>query len=274
VSTGSPAGASAPLFDSHCHLDFPQLAEDLENVLARAEAAGVTRIATIGAGQGLASAPAALALAHAHPSRLVASVGLHPHDARLADERTFEQLAAWARDPAVVAIGETGLDFHYDRSPRDAQREVFRRSIALARELDKPLVIHTREAARETLDILAGEHAADVGGIIHCLSEDAAFARAALDLGFVSSFSGIVTFRNAHGVQEAARSLPDDAFLVETDAPFLAPHPVRGRRNEPAFVAHVVAAVAALRGVDEETVRRRSWDNACRVYRLDPSPAD
>lgn len=268
---GGRADGSAPLFDSHCHLDFPSLADDLDGVLERAAAAGVSRIATIGAGRALDSAPAAIALARRHPGRIVASVGLHPHDARLADDDTFDRLEAWARDPAVVAVGETGLDFHYDNSPRDIQQDVFRRTIALARTVGKPLIIHTREAPRETLAILAEECAQDVGGIIHCLSEDAGFARAALELGFVSSFSGIVTFPNARRVHEAARALPDDAILVETDAPFLAPQPVRGRRNEPAYVAHVAAAIADLRGVSEQAVRRLAWDNACRVYRLDPA---
>ena len=262
-----------PLFDSHCHLDFPSLAEELDGVLSRAREAGVRRMTTIGAGRGLDSARAALEIARAHAGSIVASVGLHPHDARLADEATWERLAAWARDPLVVAIGETGLDFHYDNSPRSAQREVFRRTIALAREVDRPLIIHTRKAARETLTILAEERAAEVGGISHCFSEDAGFAKAALDLGFVSSFSGIVTYRNAHGVHEAARALPPDAILVETDAPFLAPQPVRGRRNEPGWIAHVAAALAALRSVDEDTVRRQTWNNACRVYRLDGATA-
>ncbi len=264
------AGAGpAPLFDSHCHLDFPSLAEELDAVLDRARTAGVRRITTIGAGRGLDSARAARDIARAHPEWIVASAGLHPHDARLADEATWQRLAEWGRDPTVVAIGETGLDFHYDNSPRDVQREVFRRTIALAREIGKPLIIHTRKAARETLEILTEERAADVGGIIHCFSEDADFAKAALDLGFVSSFSGIVTYRNAHPIQQAARALPSDAFLVETDAPFLAPQPVRGRRNEPGWVALVASALASLRGVDEETVRRQSWNNACRVYRLE-----
>ena len=256
------------LFDTHCHLDDRRFAEDLDGVLARADEAGVRRMATIGCVQSEANVRSAIDIARAHPDRIVATVGVHPHDASALGEDLFAALATAAADDAVVAVGETGLDFHYDHSPRDAQREAFRRQIALARQLGKPLVIHTRSAPEETLAILREEDARDVGGIIHCFSEDADFAAAALDLGFVSSFSGIVTFKKARAVQEAARRQPADAILVETDAPYLAPIPKRGRRNEPSYVAHTADFVAALRGEDPEEFRARTYDNALRLFGL------
>lgn len=262
----------APLFDTHAHLDFPGLAEDLDGLLARARAAGVTRIVSIGAGRGPGALDGALAIARRHPGVVWATVGLHPHDASGLAPETLDALAALAADPQVVAIGETGLDFHYDRSPRDAQRAAFRAQIALARQVGKPVVVHTRLAPDETLAILREEQAREVGGIIHCFSEDAAFAARALDLGFVASFSGLVTFPRAGAIREAALAQPLDAILVETDAPFLAPVPLRGRRAEPAHVAHTADAIAAWRGIAPEEFRRVTTVNACRVYGL-PGPS-
>jgi TatD DNase family protein len=261
----------APLFDSHCHLDFPTLVEDRARILDAAREAGVRRITTVGAGRGLESAPSAIALAEEQPSWISATVGLHPHDARLFDAEAAAMLERLAEHPSVVAIGETGLDYHYDNSPREQQREAFRWTVALARRVRKPLVIHTREAPEDTLAILREESASEVGGIIHCFSEDAPFATASLDIGFVSSFSGIATFKKATGVHDAVRALPSDAILVETDAPFLAPIPHRGKRNEPAYVAHTADAVARLRGEDPAETRRTTWANACRVFGLDPA---
>jgi len=258
----------APLIDTHCHLDFESFADDFGAVLDRARSAGVRRIVTIGSGDGLASAERAMDVAARHSEWVHPTVGVHPHDARLLDDDAYEGIAVLARRDEVVAIGETGLDFHYDHSPREQQRDAFRRQIALAREVRKPIVVHTRSAAEETLAILREENARDVGGIIHCFSEDAPFARAALDLGFVSSFSGIVTFKNARAVQEAARAQPGDAILVETDAPFLAPVPYRGKRNEPAYVAHTADVVARLRDEDPQAFRWRSAENAVRVLGL------
>ena len=259
---------SAPLFDTHCHLDFPTLHAELEGILSAARAVGVERILTIGAGRQLDSAPAAIKLAEEHEGFLSASVGVHPHDARLFDESVAASMSEHAGHPAVVAIGESGLDYHYDNSPREQQQEAFRWFIALAREVKKPIIVHTREAAEDTLAILREEKAHEAGGIIHCFSEDGDFAKKALDMGFVSSFSGIVTFKKAVGVHEAAKVLPLDAILVETDAPFLAPIPHRGKRNEPAYVAHTADAVARLRGMDPDALRAATWQNACRLFGL------
>jgi TatD DNase family protein len=255
------------LFDTHCHLDDPRLAAELDDVLARAAAAGVERMTTIGCVRDLEGLDSAASLARrfAHVS---ATVGVHPHDAQRYGDDLHEAIAAKATAPEIVAVGEMGLDFFYDNSPRETQQEVFRRQIALARAVNKPIVVHTRDAAAETLAILREERAADVGGIIHCFSEDAAFAKAALDLGFVSSFSGIVTFKKSTAIQEAARSQPADALLVETDAPYLAPVPKRGRRNEPAYVEHTARFIAELRGEDPEALAERAFANATRLFGL------
>ncbi|HJK98986.1 MAG TPA: TatD family hydrolase [Polyangiaceae bacterium LLY-WYZ-14_1] len=262
----------APLVDTHCHLDFDSFEGDFDAVLDRAWTAGVRRIVTIGSGDGLDSAERAMEVAAAHGAWVHPTVGVHPHDARLLDDAAYARIATLAEREEVVAIGETGLDFHYDHSPREAQRQAFRRQIALARQVRKPIVVHTRSAPEETLSILREEDARDVGGIIHCFSEDAPFAKAALDLGFVSSFSGIVTFKRATEIQEAARTQPADAILVETDAPFLAPVPYRGKRNEPAWVAKTADFVAELRGEAPEAFRERTSANALRVFRLPPLP--
>lgn len=254
------------LFDTHCHLDDPRLHDDLDAVLERAAIAGVRRITSIGCAQGVESVRSAIAIAQRYPDRISATVGVHPHDARHLDDTLCEAIRDAGTDASVVAIGETGLDYHYDHSPRPAQEHAFRRQIAIARELKKPLVVHTRAAPEPTLRILREEDAKDVGGIIHCFSEDAAFAAAALDLGFVSSFSGIVTFKKAIAVQEAARKQPLDALLVETDAPYLAPIPKRGKLNEPAYVAYTAARVAELRGEDVDTFARVTYQNALRVF--------
>jgi TatD DNase family protein len=256
------------LIDTHCHLDFDRYEEDFEEVLTRADAAGVGRMMTIGCATSVADADAALKIARAHPERLRATVGAHPHDAQNADRAVLDEIERLADDPFVRAIGEMGLDFHYDNSPRDAQREAFRAQIAIARRVKKPIVVHTRAAPVETLQILREENANDVGGIIHCFSEDAAFAAAALDLGFVASFSGLVTFsKNVDGIRDAAAKQPDDAILLETDAPYLSPHPHRGKRNEPANVAHIAACIAELRGVDVNSIAELTTANAERVLR-------
>jgi TatD DNase family protein len=265
---------TAPLFDTHCHLDDPRFAGDFDAVLARARSVGVWKVATIGCVRGLDTVRRAFDVSAAHRDFMVTTIGVHPHDA--ATLGTPDGVAIWsgietlARDPLVVAIGEMGLDYHYDHSPREEQREVFRRQIALAREVKKPIVVHSREAREDTLTILREENARDVGGILHCFSEDAAFAAAALELGFVASFSGIVTFKTALDIQDAAKRQPADAILVETDAPYLAPLPHRGRRNEPSYVAHTADFVAKLRGEDPDELRHRTTANACRILGVTP----
>jgi len=189
---------------------------------------------------------------------------VHPHDAAALDAPSEVELLTLAQSARVVAIGEIGLDYHYDHSPRETQQAVFRRFIQLARQLGKPIVIHTRSAARDTLDILAEERASEVGGIIHCFSEDRQFATRALDLGFDLSFSGIVTFKKSQAIQEVAAWAPLDRILVETDSPYLAPVPVRGKPCEPAFVVHTARFIAALRGMAFEALAQATSQNAAR----------
>jgi TatD DNase family protein len=250
------------LIDTHCHLDPHYFPEGADETLARARSAGVTGFVCIGVGS-LEQADAAIGLAGRRHD-CWATVGVHPHEAASCDATLEGALRERARQPRVVAIGEVGLDFHYDHSPRDQQAQVFRRFIQLARELKKPLVIHTRSAPEETLEILDQEQARDVGGIIHCFSENKAFATRALDLGFDLSFSGIVTFKRSLDIQEVAAWAPADRILVETDSPYLAPVPVRGKRCEPAYVLHTATFVAGLRGVSLEDIAHQTSENAAR----------
>ena len=260
------------LIDTHCHLDDHYFPEGADAVLERARAVGVGGFVVIGVGESLEPARQAIALANRIPERISATVGIHPHDAkRLFGEAGLDaaesvELARLGADPAIVAIGETGLDYHYDHSPRGPQRDAFAWQIALARRLKKPLVVHTRTAPAETLELLESEGARDVGGIIHCFSEDWAFAETALDLGFVVSFSGIVTFKNAKAIHEVAAKVPADRYLVETDSPYLAPIPHRGKPCEPAFVVHTAARIAELRGESVDTVAHDTTRNAERVF--------
>ncbi len=255
------------LIDSHCHLEMDVFDADRDAVLARAAAAGIDAMITIGASGPLASNHAAVALAERHP-QVFATVGIHPHDASTADDDNLAVIAELAGRPKVVAIGETGLDYYYDNSPREQQQEALRRFVAMARACRLPLVVHLRAADDDALRILHDEHANDVGGVIHCFSGDAHSARRFLDLGFALSFSGIVTFKTAGAVREAAAITPADRLLVETDAPFLAPIPYRGRRNEPALVAQTAACLAEVRHEPLEAVAEHTRRNTQRIFRL------
>lgn len=248
------------LVDAHCHLlGRTQDPDNPEALMARARAAGVEGFVAVATGP--EEYDAVLALARRHPE-VCASLGLHPHEARAWTEDGAAALEALLADPEARFVGETGLDFHYDLSPRDVQAEVFRAHIRLARRVCKPLMIHTRAAAAETLVILEEEGAREVGGVIHCFSEDRAFAARALDLGFHLSFSGIVTFpRKAEAIREVAAWAPLDRILVETDTPYLAPVPHRGKPNEPAYVVHVAEALAHLRGIPLEVLASHTTSN-------------
>ncbi|AKV01262.1 Putative deoxyribonuclease YcfH [Labilithrix luteola] len=257
---------AAKLVDTHCHLDPQYFPTGADDVLARAAAVGVSGFVVVGVGADLAPARAAVALAKRIPERIGAAVGIHPHDAKTLDDAAYEELSTLARMPEVVAVGEIGLDYHYDHSPRDVQRATFARLVNLAREVKKPIVVHTREAAADTLDVLAQEGARDVGGIIHCFSEDRPFAEKAIDLGFDISFSGIVTFKSATAIQDVARWAPLDRILVETDSPYLAPVPMRGKPCEPAFVVHTAKRVAELRGQSFDQIAEATTKNAERRF--------
>lgn len=255
-------------FDTHAHLDGPAFADDRDAVFERAHQAGITDLVLIGASDGFESNLAALKLASTPRPQLHFSLGIHPHDAAKVADDAVARVAELAEDPRVVAVGETGLDYYYDNSPRREQQAMFRDFIGVARQLRKPLVIHTRDAEEDTLAILAEENARDVGGIIHCFSGTAELAKGALDLGFYISFSGILTFKKSEEIRDVARWMPRDRTLVETDCPYLAPVPHRGKRNEPAYVLHTAAQLAELWNLSLEEVQQTTGENATRVFGL------
>ena len=259
------------LIDSHCHVDGKEFDEDRAGVLDRARAAGVSPFVVVGTGPTLEDIARAPDLAAREPD-VFATVGLHPHDAKAGSDAFFEGLEALARRPRVVAVGESGFDFHYDHSPREVQAEAFRRQVRLARSLGKPIVCHVRDAHAEAVALLEEEGARQVGGVIHCFTGTPADARAYVDAGFYISFSGIVTFpaRSAGPIREAVRVVPLDRLLVETDAPYLAPVPLRGKRNEPAFVVHTAEVVAKQAGIAFAELCERVVANASAVFGLTP----
>jgi TatD DNase family protein len=252
------------LFDTHAHLHFADYADDLDAVLERAHEAGVRGMVTIGTDR--ETNQAVVELARRLPN-VWATVGIHPHDAGEAVEADFAEMEKLARSEAkVVGFGEMGLDFYRNLSPPEAQREVFRRQIAVARELGKPLVIHCRDAHDETLAILGEERAREIGGVMHCFSGDVEIARRCLDLGFFISLAGPVTYKNARALPEVARFVPEDRLVVETDCPYLPPTPHRGKRNEPAYVALTAAFVAELRGVAPDALGAAVTANAATLF--------
>lgn len=248
--------------DSHCHLDFPDLANQLPACLAAMETNQVTQALCIGVN--LEDFPRVLHLAETHP-QLFASVGVHPEYTGV-EEPSVDRLIDLARHPKVVAIGETGLDYHWHPDKPAWQQERFRVHIRAAIASGKPLVVHTRESAADTVNILKEEGAEGVGGIMHCFTENWEVAEAALALGFYISFSGIVSFKNAAQVKEVASRVPLDRILIETDAPYLAPVPFRGKMNQPAYVKHVAEAIADLRQIPLEAVARASTENFHRLF--------
>ena len=246
------------MIDSHCHLDSKDFDADRDEVIARALAAGVETMVAIGTGDGPPDLEAGIRLADKHDA-FYATVGVHPHDASKATPETFKRLAELLKHPKVVAAGEIGLDYHYDFSPRDTQRAVFIEQMRIAADAGKPIVIHTREAWEDTVALIS-EHWRG-GGIMHCFSGGAGEARQALALGFHLSFGGIVTFPKALNIQDAAKITPADRLLIETDAPYLAPVPKRGKRNEPAYIVETARKLADLRGESLEAVAQTTASN-------------
>lgn len=253
------------LVDSHCHLDFPDFADELDAVLARAREAGVGTLLTICTR--LSAFDKVLGIAERYED-VWCSVGVHPHEAAAEEGVTVERLVELAQHPKVVGIGEAGLDYYYDNSPRECQKEVFRLHIMAARATGLPLIVHSRDADTDTVSLLAEESTGSrpLSGVIHCFSSTRTLARGALDLGFYISLSGIVTFRNADELRSIAADIPGDRLLVETDAPYLAPVPKRGKRNEPAFVALTAARVAELRGMTVADLAEQTTDNFFRLF--------
>jgi TatD DNase family protein len=259
------------LVDSHCHLDFPDFAPELDAVVARAQAAGVGRIVTISTR--VRRHAQVLAIAERFPD-VTCSVGTHPHHAHEELDIGADELVARAQHPKVVAVGEAGLDYHYDFSPRDAQERGFRSHIAAARASGLPLVIHSRQADDDTARIL--EEEAGKGAfkaVLHCYTGGPDLARRALALGHFISFTGIVTFKNSADLRAIAKEVPADRFLVETDAPYLAPLPYRGKRNEPAYVVEVAKVLAEVRGVSFDEICRQTSENFFKLFAKVPRPA-
>ncbi len=260
------------LIDSHAHIDGPEFDDDREQVIARARAAGVSEIVIVGAAGDMETAERTVRIAEAHDG-IHATVGVHPHDAAKLQESWWQRLRELAERDSVCAVGETGLDYHYDHSPRDVQRQRFAEFVELAREVGKPVVCHIRDAHDDAKAILKETRAAELGALVHCFTGEPEDAADYVEMGCYVSFSGIVTFRgkSCQPIREAVRRVPLDRVLVETDCPYLAPHPNRGKRNEPAWVVHTAEVVAREAGVSPEQLAAATVANTRRFFRLTPS---
>ena len=258
--------------DTHCHLADAKFRGDVEAVIARAGGAGVAQIISVGAIGAIENDRLTVAIAERH-ANVFAAVGVHPHDARDCTPERIAQLRGLAASKKVVAIGESGLDFHYMHSPPEAQEASLHAHLALASELDLPIVIHCRDAERRLVEMVRESGIPPRGGVIHCFTGDSIAAREFLALGFCISFSGIITFKNSASIREAASIVPDDRVMVETDAPYLAPEPYRGRRNKPAYVNRTLETLANLRRVDAAALGAQVIANAARLLRI-PPPAN
>ncbi len=255
------------LIDSHAHLTMQQFEEDRADVLERAQAAGVRTILTVGTDPAEWEEACALTRSKGEVG-IYAAIGLHPHDASAWSEELADSLRRFCAEKRVVALGEIGFDFHYMNSTREEQEEAFRQQIRLAKELSLPVVVHSREAEEETLKVLQEENASEVGGVIHCFSGDREMAVKSLELGFFISFSGSLTFKNAGKLREIARDIPVEKMLIETDCPYLAPQPVRGKRNEPSYVRYVAETLSELKGLSAEDIGRITRHNALQLFSI------
>jgi len=255
--------------DSHAHIDGPEFDADREEIVERARVADVSLILNVGTGDPNAGVfERAVDVGKKYES-VYTAIGTHPHDARFYDDGAEEKIKALVQDDRVLAWGEIGLDFHYDNSPRDVQVEVFKRQLRAARECGLPVVIHTREAETETIEILKSDYeGAERRGIFHCFSGSMELAQQALELGFMISFSGIVTFKKAEELREVAKQVPLNRLLIETDCPYLTPIPYRGKRNEPAYVVEVARCLAGIHGVEIEEIGRITSENFTSFFRI------
>ena len=256
------------LIDSHAHIDFPQFAEDRDAMIERARAAGVTTLLAIGTGPGPEKLDSALPFAEQH-DWIFATVGVHPHEAKEVKPEHLDELAKLAKHPKVIAWGEIGLDYHYDFSPRDAQHRVFRQQMVLARQAKLPIVIHCREAWADCLRLIEEEwKSSGLGGILHCFSSTLEDAKRGIEMGFLISFAGNSTYPKAQNLRDLAKALPLEKLLIETDAPYLAPVPYRGKRNEPAYVAEVAKMLGSVRNLSAEEAAARTSENFRRFFGL------
>lgn len=256
------------LIDSHAHIDFPQFDDDRDAMLARARAAGVNTILAIGVGPGPEKLDAAIPYAEAH-DWIYTTVGVHPHEAKEVTPAHLETLARLAQHPKVIAWGEIGLDYFYDHSPRDIQQYVFRQQMELARAAKLPIIIHCRDAWTDCLNFLEEAwKSTGLGGVLHCFTSTIEDARRGLDMGFLVSFTGNLTYPKAQNIREVAKALPLEKILIETDSPYLAPQAFRGKRNEPAYVAEVAKALANVRDLGTEEIAARTASNFRRFFRL------
>jgi TatD DNase family protein len=255
------------IIDTHCHLDMPQFDPDREDVIKRAKEAGLEAVITIGSD--IESSKKAIELARKH-DLIYAAIGIHPHDAKRFGGNSCQELKELARHEKVVAIGETGLDYHYDHSPRENQREVMKEHLALARELELPVIVHSREAQADTLRLL--RESGNNKGVLHCFSGDMDMADAAMGMGFYISIAGPVTFKKSTVLRDIAVKIPDDYLLIETDAPYLSPEPMRGKRNEPSYIVNTARELGALRGVSPEDIARITTLNAKRLFGIGALP--
>lgn len=253
------------LFDTHAHLNAEQFDTDLEEVIARAKAEKVERIVVVGFDK--PTITRAMELIEEYDFIYV-MIGWHPVDAIDMTEEDLSWIKELSSHEKVVAIGEMGLDYHWDKSPKDVQKEVFRKQIALAKEVNLPIIIHNRDATEDVVTILKEEGAEEVGGIMHCFTGSAEVARQCMDMNFYISFGGPVTFKNAKKPKEVAKEIPNDRLLIETDCPFLTPHPFRGKRNEPSYVKYVAEQLAALKGLTYEEIASITTENAKRLFRM------
>lgn len=253
------------LFDTHMHVNVEQFKDDKEEVIQRAFDAGVNDMVVVGFDR--ETIPLAIEIAEQYET-IYAAVGWHPVDAIDMTESDLAWIKELSKHPKVVAIGEMGLDYHWDKSPKEVQDEVFRKQIRLAKDVEMPIIIHNREATEDIIKVLQEEDAEEVGGIMHCYNDDVRYVQACLDMNFYISLGGTVTFKNAPLPKEVAVQVPIDRLLVETDSPFLAPHPHRGKRNEPSYVKLVADKVAELRGLSVEELCQKTTENAFRVFRL------
>ena len=256
--------------DSHCHIDGEAFDADRDEVMRRAKEAGVAAMLTIGTGNPHDGEIENAVKIAGQYENVFAAVGVHPHDARLYTDAAENHLIELTKNEKVIAWGEIGLDFYYDHSPRDVQLDVFRRQIGIARKLDLPIIIHSRDADNETVEVLTEECSQDDfrGGIMHCFGGTAQMAQALMNIGFLISFAGNITFKKAENLRESARVVPLDKLLIETDCPFLAPIPVRGKRNEPAFIFHTARFLADLHGIKVEELANRTTDNFTGFFKI------